>query len=107
MASAAERELERQQAALTAAQERVETERALAAAVLPPLPSDALELIFSLLPVDVRLRCREVSRSWRSSLSSSSYACAGTDVRMEPPPPSERAPLQFRRAHLRIPCVAR
>ena len=82
MASAAEQELqelnedleelkevlEERKAALAATRRRVASERALAATVLPPLPSDAVELIFSLLPVDVRLRCREVSRAWRAFL---------------------------------------
>ena len=74
MASVAERELEKLEAAaasLPQARQRVAKERALAAAVLPPLPSDALELIFSLLPVDVRLRCREVSPAWRAFLERS------------------------------------
>ena len=68
MASITDLEVEKLQASLAEAQQRVETERALAAAVLPPLPSDAVEIIFSLLPVDNRLRCREVSRAWRAFL---------------------------------------
>ena len=68
MSSVTEQELEKLEAALVVMRQRVATERALAAAVLPPLPSDAVELIFSMLPVDVRMRCREVSPAWRAFL---------------------------------------
>jgi SAM-dependent methyltransferase len=40
-----------------------------ASAVLSPLPVAIVLYIFSLLPVDVRLRCMEVCRGWRSVLS--------------------------------------
>ena len=33
-----------------------------------PLPHELAALIFKLLPVDTRLRCREVSRGWRDAL---------------------------------------
>ena len=33
-----------------------------------PLPHDLVALIFRLLPVDTRLRCREVARGWRDAL---------------------------------------
>ena len=33
-----------------------------------PLPCELAALIFKLLPVDTRLRCREVSRGWRDAL---------------------------------------
>jgi hypothetical protein len=36
---------------------------------LPPLPLSVVLHIFSLLPVDVRMRCAEVCRGWRSVLS--------------------------------------
>jgi F-box-like/Leucine Rich repeat len=68
MATATEREAARLTAALAEVLARAEAEAALTSGVLPPLPSDVLELIFCLLPVDVRLRCREVSRSWRAFL---------------------------------------
>jgi len=54
--------------ALAAAQALAEAESRLAATVLPPLPSDAVELIFLLVPVESRLCCREVARSWRALL---------------------------------------
>ena len=37
--------------------------------VLAPLPLDLAERILVLVPVDSRLRCREVARRWRSALS--------------------------------------
>jgi hypothetical protein len=39
-----------------------------AAPALAPLPYALVLLIFSLLPVDTRLRCAEVCRSWRAAL---------------------------------------
>ena len=33
-----------------------------------PLPFDLAALVFLLLPVDTRLRCREVARGWRDAL---------------------------------------
>ena len=40
-----------------------------ATTALPPLPLSVVLYIFSLLPVDCRLRCLEVCRGWRSVLS--------------------------------------
>jgi hypothetical protein len=37
-----------------------------------PCAVEALTLVFSLLPVDARLRCREVCRAWRDALAASS-----------------------------------
>jgi len=53
----------RDAAALAAALAREEVESQLAATV-----SEATELIFLLVPLDSRLRCREVARSWRALL---------------------------------------
>ena len=63
-----QRRVEEAQQRNAAATALVEQETALAATVLPPLPDKALDLIFSLLPGDPRLRCREVSRPWRAFL---------------------------------------
>ena len=37
--------------------------------VLPPLLPELVELIFLEVPVDSRLRCREVALRWRDALS--------------------------------------
>lgn len=42
----------------------VESERRLRCEVLSPLPSNAVESIFLCLPMDMRMRCREVCRPW-------------------------------------------
>ena len=46
-------------------------ELALAHVPLPPfapLPRELAALIFQLIPVETRLRCREVARGWRDAL---------------------------------------
>jgi len=58
----------RQLAVATRAEQDCETE-ALKQLVLAPLLSELIHLIFLLLPVDSRLRCREVSRGWRAFLA--------------------------------------
>jgi len=67
----------RQSAALraqhVAAVAALEEQRRLASEALSPLPRNAVEQIFKALPVDTRLRCREVSRSWRAALADWSY----------------------------------
>ena len=55
-------------AALVAGEERVAEQTRLAGTVLSPLPQSAVDAIFLLVPVATRLRCREVSRSWRAHL---------------------------------------
>jgi len=44
-------------------------DEALKQLVLAPLFPELASLVFALLPVDSRLRCREVSRSWRAFLA--------------------------------------
>jgi hypothetical protein len=48
---------------------RVAAEAERATTALSPLPLAVVLHIFSLLPVDCRLRCLEVCRGWRSVLS--------------------------------------
>ena len=47
-----------------AAREEVEREEALAGEVFSVLPRELVRFIFLLLPVDVRMRCREVCPAW-------------------------------------------
>ena len=67
-AAAAAAEAEQIRSYLAAAQDRAEAERLLASTCLSPLPAIAVEAIFLALPIPSRLRCREVSRSWRAFL---------------------------------------
>ena len=67
-AAAAAAEAEQIRSYLAAAQDRAEAERLLASTCLSPLPAIAVEAIFLALPIPSRLRCREVSRSFRAFL---------------------------------------
>ena len=76
MATASERRLSQltealaeTQTELAAVQARVDEERRLALTVFPSLPTEVVELIFSFLPVDSRLRAREVSRGFLAFLA--------------------------------------
>ena len=64
----AQQHLANAQLHLANAQERVRQQRLLEASALLPLGCDELEMIFLLLPVNSRLRCREVCRAWRAFL---------------------------------------
>ena len=57
----------RRSARVAAAAERVAA-RVGPASTLSALPLAVMLLIFSMLPVDTRLRCREVCRAWRAAL---------------------------------------
>ena len=61
--------------------ERVASAVARARAVLPPLPPPLVLRIFALLPLDARLRCREVSRAWRDTLAEERSLWATLDLR--------------------------
>jgi hypothetical protein len=98
MATAAEAELADVLQRTEALQARVETESQLAATVLPPLPSDAVELIFLLVPVHLRLRCREVARSWRALLERRRL---WRDCDLSAVPSELRTPALLRAASLR------
>jgi len=67
----AEVALASKRAQLAAAQRESEDE-ALKQLVLAPLPSEHVRLVFLLLPVDARLRCREVCRGWCAFLADAS-----------------------------------